>query len=228
MTGPNELPSYLLPRPAMPTDTATLASFEGLWREGRGLGGGALDYRLTAPRWQFLSWLSDTQDVLLHGSSSPDIAEFEPRKSNDVAEFGDRKAVYAASDALWAMYFAILDRNVPMTKINGATRLEMADGTLSEPYYFFSITDTAREQNAFAPGTMYIVPRTSFEQQPPMRFGGRTVHVAQWASAVHVRPLARLSIVPEDFPLLDEIRGHDDETTFAKARANPGGFPWVD
>jgi hypothetical protein len=38
----------------------------------------------------------------------------------------------------------------------------------------------------------------------------------------------KLSVGPEDFPLLDHIRGHDDESTFARARADPDGFPWVD
>jgi hypothetical protein len=38
----------------------------------------------------------------------------------------------------------------------------------------------------------------------------------------------RLTVEPEDFPLLGQIRGHDDEATFARARADPDGFPWLD
>jgi len=41
-------------------------------------------------------------------------------------------------------------------------------------------------------------------------------------------PLARIAVDPEDFPLLDQMRGHDDEIAFARARANPNGFPWLE
>jgi hypothetical protein len=62
------------------------------------------------PTWAWLSWLCDTQGFVAHGTGQADITIFEPRQSNDVGWFGNRKAVYAASDALWAMFFAIMNR----------------------------------------------------------------------------------------------------------------------
>src|SRR4051794_25651040 len=101
-----ELPSYFGRRPAADWSPATVAGFERLYAEAVAPGSGvALDYTLAAPKWQFLCWLCDTQDVLVHGSGNADIAEFEPRQSNDIEEFGNRQAVYAASDGIWAMYF---------------------------------------------------------------------------------------------------------------------------
>jgi hypothetical protein len=47
------------------------------------------------------------------------------------------------------------------------------------------------------------------------------------ASQLPVAPLAKLSVGPEDFPFLSQLRGHDG-ATFARARANPGGFPWLE
>jgi hypothetical protein len=212
----------------MPDDRPTLAAFDALFEAARATGG-AIDYRLAAPRWQFLCHLADTRDIVLHGSGNPAIAEFEPRKADDVNAFGDRKAVYAAGDGLWPMYFAILDRErFPMSLINSATRMELGEGRRSEPWYFFSISATALAQRPFRRGTVYLLPRTTFEQQAPIAFGGRTVRVPQWASLSPVRPLARLDVGPEDFPLLAQLRGHDDEVTFARARANPDGFPWLD
>lgn len=50
-----------------------MESFEQLWREHLELGDLALDYQLTDPRWQFLCWLADTKELVVHGSGSPDI-----------------------------------------------------------------------------------------------------------------------------------------------------------
>jgi hypothetical protein len=63
----------------------------------------SIDYRLSAPKWQFLQHAVNRGDILLHGSSNPDIQLFEPRKATDVREFGDRAAVYAAADGIWPL-----------------------------------------------------------------------------------------------------------------------------
>ncbi len=96
------IPPYFLPRPGPDPDATTIAAFERLFASAVAPGtGAAIAYTLTAPKWQFLCYLCDTKGVLAHGSGQADIAEFEPRQSSDVAEFGARRAVYAASDGLW-------------------------------------------------------------------------------------------------------------------------------
>jgi hypothetical protein len=115
-----------------------------------------------------------------------------------------------------------------MSLINSSMRLGLPDGRQTDPYYFFSISDKALVQRPFRTGTIYLLPRAGFVQQPPLRSGGREIHLAHWASRAPVRPLARFTVRPEDFPFLARMRGHDDETTFARARADPDGFPWVD
>jgi hypothetical protein len=223
------VPDYLLPRPPMPTDAATLGAFDRLFDEKIIHGtGGLVQYELAAPVWQFLCHSVDTREVLLHGSDNPDIEVFEPRRSIDVNPFGNRTAVFAASDGLWPMYFAILDRKRhDMTRINSSVRIEQ-DGVLSDPFYFFSITREALAARAFAPGTIYILPRQGFEHQAPFVDGDQMVHLPQWASLAPVVPLARIAVVPEDFPFLGAIRGHDDKSTFERAAANPRGFPWLE
>ncbi|HVY51459.1 MAG TPA: hypothetical protein VHA07_07830 [Devosia sp.] len=228
MTGDPGLPSYFVRRPPMPEDPHALSDFDDLFKRTRAAGG-LIDYRLAAPRWQFLCHLADHCGVVLHGSGNPSIAEFEPRKSDDVNAFGDRKAVYAAGDGLWAIYYAILDRDrFPMSLINSAMRLELADGKRSDPYYFFSISEAARAQRPYRRGTVYVLPRDTFEQQDSVQLGGHRVWVPQWASLEPVRPIARIEVGPEDFPLLAQLRGHDDATVFPRARSNPDGFPWLD
>lgn len=164
---------HLERRPAMPEDPATLAAFDRLYDDAVALGPErAVAYELPHPRWQFLCHIADTRAVVLHGSPNQGIARFEPRQPNDTTEFGNQRAVYAASDGLWPMYFAILDRSIhPMSTINASFRLKEATGP-SEPYYFFSITRGALEKRAFGKGMVYILPRDSFVRQPDERQGG--------------------------------------------------------
>jgi len=52
------------------------------------------------------------------------------------------------------------------------------------------------------------------------------VHIAQLASFEPVQPLAKLTVAPEDFPFLAQIRGHDDARLQEYADALQNGLPW--
>ncbi|MEO8285327.1 MAG: hypothetical protein ABI670_02700 [Chloroflexota bacterium] len=224
------IPTYFERRPSMDLSADTIASFERLYAEAVEHGTGAeIDYRLSAPKWQFLCYMADTRGILLHGSGNPDITEFEPRQSNDTHEFGNRKAVYAASDGLWAMYFAIVDRDRHVNSlINSCFRVLDSDKKPGDPIYFFSINDDALPHRPWRNGMIYLLPSATFEQQPLDDYKGVDAEIAQWASLVPVKPLAKLAIVPDDFPFLSRIRGHNLKEVMERATANPDGFPWVD
>jgi hypothetical protein len=218
---------YWLTRPAPGPDAATLARFDALLASALAAGPGrAIDYRLAAPRWQFLCHVADRGQVVLHGSSDPDIARFEPRQSNDVVEFGNRKAVYAAADGLWAMFFAILDRpGHRMSLTNSCFRVLGEDGSVSEPYYYFAVNREVLEQHQFSPGTVYLLPADRFERETAYVEGERRVRTAQAACLELVEPLAKLAVDAADFPM--RIRGYDLDTQLARVEADPGGFPWL-
>ena len=150
-----QLPAHFLPRPPLDLAPATRAAFAqfsaAIVRPGDGR---MVEYTLAAPKWQFLNWLCDTHEVLLHGSGDPGIAEFEPRKADDLNEFGDRRAVYAAADGIWPLFFAIVDRRVVRTVINGCSRVVGPDGARSEPFYFFSIDADALPLRPWRDGTI--------------------------------------------------------------------------
>jgi len=225
-----EIPAYYAPRPTMNLDAATIAAFDRLLdssiQEGCAT---AINYTLAAPKWQFLCYLCEAKAVLLHGSGNSAIEEFEPRQSNDTNEFGNRKAVYAASDGIWPMYFAIANRDGPVISLtNSCFRLMQSDGNWSVPYYFFSINDDAFEQNPWRNGTIYILPRATFEQNRHDDYKGIPVEIEEWASLVAVKPIAKLAITPDDFPFLSQVRAHNLSIISERARANPDGFPWLD
>ena len=75
---------------------------------------------------------------------------------------------------------------------------------------------------------MYVLPGDSFTLQPSLRFGEFEVRIPQLASLVAVRPVARVAVEPADFPLLSDIRGHDDDRLGEYARALETGAPWPD
>jgi hypothetical protein len=225
-----QLPRYYLPRPPLDLDATTIAAFEALWTQiTTSTQVAELLYSLPIPRWQFLSYLAEHKPVVLHGSGNPDLSELEPRQTNDVSEFGNRCAIYAASDGIWPIYFAILDREqYAMSLTNACFRVITPTGTRSEPFYFFSISQTALEHQPWRTGTVYILPRASFEQQAALATPGAEIQVMQWASAERVKPFAKLTVRPNDFPFLKQIRGHDDTLQWQRANANPDGFPWIE
>ena len=59
-----------------------------------------------------------------------------------------------------------------------------------------------------------------------MEFGPYQVHFAQLACFEPLQPLAKLTVMPEDFPFLSQIRGHDDERLEEYANALQTGAPW--
>jgi hypothetical protein len=234
------LPNYFLPQPPASWDVDTTASFERLldaWVSPSGGGGGAaaaaaagaeIPYTLAAPKWQFLSYVGASKNVVLHGSGDPSIGEFEPRKAQDVADFGNRRAVYATSDGIWAMYFAVVDRGKHVSSLVNACFRVVTDSGAGPPYYYFSVNGDALPHHPWRAGTVYLLPRDTFELQPRLEYRGHEIAVAQWASAVAVKPLARLRVGPEDFPFLDRIVAHDPAVLRERARADPDGFPWHD
>ena len=225
----SDLPSHFVTRPPMPGAEAA-AAFETLFDRAVSAGPNTLiEYDLPWPRWQFVCHIVESRQLIAHGSQNGTIEQFEPRQAHDAHPFGNREAVYGASDGLWSMYYAILDRAThPMLLVNSAMRVELEDASLSDPFYFFSISRPALDARAFRPGTLYFLPGDSFEAMPPLSVAGQRVHIPQWASLEAVAPLARIAIEPEDFPFLDQIRGHDDAFVLECAKSDPDGFPWLD
>jgi hypothetical protein len=222
------LPNYWLERPNIGIDEATRLAFDQLLETSLALGSNpAIQYTLPAPKWQFLCHLTDHHALAMHGSGSAEIASFEPRQSNDLNDFGNQKAVYAAADGIWAMFFAIIDRDrFPMSISNACIRLEDQDGKMNGPFYVFSVSRSALKLQPWRTGTVYLLPRATFMTQPPMPFGSSKVHIPQLASLAPVQPLAHLTVTPADFPFLAQIRGHDDNRLQELSTALQTGAPW--
>jgi hypothetical protein len=230
------LPDYWIERPPLRPSRATRSAIEAFLSDDRAAAADRLVDVDTLLResgevtpWQFLSGLAERRRIAFHGTGDPSIASFEPREPIDFAPFGHQKAVFATSDPIWAMFYAIVDRDLhDVTLSNGCIELLGPDGRPGSPHYFFSITRSALEQRPWRAGYLYFLPTESFVEQPAGTYAGHDARVPQLASPVAVAPFARLRVAPSDFPFLADIRGHDDARLAEYAQAVMAAAPWPD
>lgn len=220
-----DIPPYYLRQPPLDKTPELISSFDRLFNEQViDAAGEPIEYKLSTPKWQFLNYLCETKGFLMHGSGDSSIEIFEPRQSNDSVEFGNQRAVYAASDAIWAAYFAICDRDrYVRSLVNTCTRVRNDDG-IFESLYYFSINEDALPHDPWRTVTIYILPRDTFEVQSSKQ----GIESTQWRSFDSVKPLAKITIEPTNFPFLDQIRGHDVAKVSKRSKDDPDGFPWLD
>jgi len=229
------LPDYWLEQPPLRMNRATSEAVEEvLSLVDSESAGGVLDVDSILgdggdiSRWQFLRGLADHRTLAFHGTGDPNIESFEPRKPIDFAPFGDQTAVFATSDPIWAMFYAIVDRDRhPLTLNNACIIVTDAEGRPSRHYYF-SVSRDAVGRRPWRSGYLYVLPAETFVEQPPGTYAGLAARVPQLASPVSVKPFARMEIAPSDFPFLEQIRGHDDDRLAEYAEAVMAAAPWPD
>lgn len=196
------------PAPVLTLDSQKIKAFENLFLEARRLGPAAfIDYNIPYPKHEFLRYLVDRKQILLHGTSYPDLKVLLPmRGSTDARAAMNKQSIFASADGIMPMFFAILNReNYVGSLSNGAYRLLDATGAVTT-HYFFSINEEMLKLWPFRSGTVYLLPRDKFKPAA----NGHGVMLEEWISQEPVQVLAKLSISPDDFPLLDAVWGHDE------------------
>lgn len=191
------------PAPVLTLDSQKIEAFEYLFWEAQQLGPSALiDYNIPYPKHEFLRYLVDRKRILLHGSNHSSMKILLPvRFTTDARAAMNNESVFASADGVLPMFFAILDRdNYEGSMSIGAYRL--SDAT----HYFFSINEEMLKAWPFRRGTIYLLPKDTFKPAAD----GQGVILEEWISHEPVEVIAKLSVSPEDFPLLDAIWGHNE------------------
>jgi hypothetical protein len=216
---------HLLPQPAFDLTSEKQAAFESLFKAPRET---FIDYQLSYPKWQFLSYLCSSRDLVLHGSQNTSIQIVEPQKATDIKAISSQKAIYATTDGIWSIFFAIVDRKnfQPLSLFNSCLNIRVSPDNILGPLYFFSITYSALVQSPWCDGTVYVLPRDNFEQETVQQILGADVLFPHWISREPASPIAKLIVQPLDFPFLSNIHGQNDEKLAELSAANPNGFPW--
>ena len=220
------LSDFLLPRPPLDLSHDKRRAFDDLWRSTSR--GDFIDYQLPFPKWEFMSYICQTREVVLHGSQRKGIDTVEPRQAHDVRAFSNQQAIYATTDGIWVIYFAILDRQkyAMLTLFNSCLQVRISADELSAPLYFFSITHSVLVQEPWCEGAVYFLARRSFEREASRQVQGTEIVFPHWISTSTASPLRKLQVGPEDFPFLSRIHGHNDEKLVELAAAHPDAFPW--
>ena len=202
--------------PALDISEQAASAFAELFSAAQARGpASVIEYKLPYPKYLFLEYLADRHGLMLHGSNNRDLDLLKPvRFSNDSREFGNQAAIYATQDPLWALFFAVLDRNAIRGSINnGAIRLNGDDGSVLRRY-FFTIEAESLRKSPWTPGAMYILPGAGAEPDPDFmhfRYGQYTLDISHWLYRGEVQPLAKLMVEPDDFPFVNTIWGYAAE-----------------
>ncbi|MCY9531692.1 MULTISPECIES: hypothetical protein [Paenibacillus] len=149
---------------------------------------------------RFVRYIVTAENVLVHGSNHQEINELLTKQQtlyNGIMT----EAVFATSDGIWAMFYAVLDR--AKLKIN--FRNGCVISLRNKRFYFFSLTrETFEDTNyPWRSGTIYLLSKDTFNgpEQKVAAFD-------EWTSCTSVKPLARIHVEPSDFIFLDHVATH--------------------
>jgi hypothetical protein len=155
-------------------------------------------------RHAWLCALSDCGLYIFHGSQRGGIEALLPyRESSDITEFGNRQQIFATPDIIWAIWFAVLDRN----QIRGTANSCFIDRANRRSVYDFAIDAASYEKNPapLKPGWIYLLDPESFTSANT-ELGDLGLPLAEYGAADRVVPLAKLQVYPDDFPYTSAIR----------------------
>lgn len=162
--------------------------------------GASSAYSLPYPKWEFFHYLTSRCGFLLHGSGRS-LASLEPSGQED---WNGRRieAVFATSDPIWPVFFALLDWSALTGSIrNGGFLIEPKTND-EERFYFFSVNPCRDLANVLKEGTVHVVAAGGFRsRQHAVRFD-------EWHSSGAVKVIARVNVGPEDFPFRAQIARH--------------------
>ena len=163
-----------------------------------------IPYTLPYPKHEFLIHLSKKDKYLMHGSPQGDIRVFEPRAQTTF--YGKQvKAVFASSDGIWSMFFAILDRTLLSQYRNGCFSVDKNSAIRNR--YFFSVPAGMLERNPWVHGFVYVLPELGFKQSDTPN---------EWICPQSVVPLTKLHVIHSDFPFLARITEYKPTNSMLK------------
>lgn len=194
-------------RKVTPVDAARQQAFDNLLDTALASNSSIpIHYNLPYPKAEFLNYVCDWREFVVHGSPSDNLETLHPvRKGSDNNEFGNRQQIFCSPDAMWAMWFAILDKSKFKQTRNGCVRV--GNGLQRVKYYHFELPKVNKEDHPFAEGMLYIARAQDFPDKRPYPildwFDGE---IEEWGSTQPITPLARIRVSPRDFPYLDQVQ----------------------
>lgn len=204
--------SLFLTSPAYPLDKHRIKTFNDLFEllvsSGNEL---QFDNQCPYPKYEFLQFIVREKPVLLHGSNQTNIKELVPKEQLD---WNGRlmKAIFASSDGIWPMFFAIVDHQQYRGSLRNGCFVIQQEDSIEKRYYFFSLNKDYQHKNPWQEGMIYIVLKEPFQKT-----GKGRVRFDEWASRLPVKPIGKIKIYPEDFPFLENVSWHSENESMIKS-----------
>ncbi|MGM8215405.1 hypothetical protein ACLIA0_07495 [Bacillaceae bacterium W0354] len=165
--------------------------------------GSFFTYNSKYPLYMFLNYVIENKNVVVHGSNNSSISKFEPRNSS-LFNGKPIKAVFASSDGVWSLFFAVQNRKGYVGSIRNLC-LSITTNKGIKRYYYFSTNNNTPKR--WTNGTIYFFSKSLFKQ------GGIG---DEWVCEKELEPLAKITVTPSDFPFLDKVRVHRETESAVK------------
>ena len=173
--------------PPVVTDRARRDTFDELIAAARA-GNGTLDAAACPyPLHELLTYLVVEHGLLLHGSNDTALEALEPRPARDYDT--ELQAVVACDDGIWPIFYAVVARERTGGVFTAC--LHLGRPPRLRRFYAFATGSDPADPVSWTRGAVYALPRSGFRRE-----WGR-----EWVSDQPVRPLLRILVGPEDFPL---------------------------
>lgn len=148
---------------------------------------------------EFLDWVINNKNILLHGSNNQYIYELKPQLANcESKKFGNQNGVYATEDTTLPMFYAIKD----LENFHGVAISEVYKNTQGQKEYSFQVPVEMLGVDAWSPGAIYLLDKSKFVQ-------GRDKNsqlIDEYMSPQKISPLGKIIILPKDFDYFNKIQ----------------------
>jgi hypothetical protein len=143
------------------------------------------------PLHELLMHLVVEHGLLLHGSNDVSLDVLEPRPAHDYGT--ELQAVVACDDGIWPLFYAVVARDRSEGIFTAC--LHVGRPPRLRRFYAFAIASDPADPASWTRGAVYALPRDGFRRE-----WGR-----EWVSPDAVRPVLRVLLGPEDFPLREAV-----------------------
>jgi len=188
--------------PRIVTDPARREAFDALVADARA-GDGTVDAAACPyPVHELLTHLVTAHHLLLHGSNDAALDVLDPRPAQDYDT--ELLAVVATDDGIWPIFYAVVAREGIEEVFTACTHL--GRGSRLRRFYMFAMGADPNLPTSWTQGVVYALPRTGFRRE----WGH------EWVNPEPVRPVLRIPVGPEDFPLRDAVVGLSSPEEFRR------------
>lgn len=175
------------------SDAERSRAFEALIASAQDRDGLVEVARSPYPVHEFLTYLVDRHNLLLHGSNHTTLTLLEPQQARDLDT--ELLAVVACDDGIWPLFYAVVNRDQVDGVVTACTHI--GRGSRRRRFYVSAVYGDPAAPATWTDGVVYALPRTGFRRE----WGN------EWVSSAPVQPRLRIPVQPTDYPLRHTVVG---------------------